>query len=174
MELIEKPSFPECTDSCNKCIKACPTKSLSAPYVMNMTTCVSPYTTSNDMVSFDDETNRCLGKRIYGCDVCQNVCPRNTNKWENTEYFPGLMDLEQYLSPESILAMNYSEIEKHLSRKFFYIKKESLWRWKMNAINAMVNDYKAEYGKHIRGALEDKYEIVREKAQWALNKIGQL
>jgi epoxyqueuosine reductase len=130
------------------------------------------------MVSFDDETNRCLGKSIYGCDVCQNVCPQNIHKWENTEYFPGLMDIEKYLSPESILSMDYSEIEKHLSRKFFYIKKESLWRWKTNAINAMVNDYtedyREEYGKYIRGALEDEYEIVREKAQWALNKIGQL
>jgi epoxyqueuosine reductase len=71
--------------------------------------------------------------------------------------------------------MNYSEIEKHLVQKFFYIKKESLWRWKMNAINAMINDndYKEEYGKYIRNALEDEYEIVREKAQWALNKLGQ-
>jgi epoxyqueuosine reductase len=174
MELIEKPSFSECSDNCNKCIKACPTKSLSAPYVMNMTTCVSPITTSNDMTSFDDETNKCLGKSFYGCDICQNVCPKNKNKWENKDTFPGLRELEKYLSPEDIPTLNYEEIEKYLSKKFFYIKSESLWRWKMNAINAMVNDYKEDDGNHIRKALEDELEIVREKAQWAIKKLGQL
>ncbi|GHV76885.1 Fe-S oxidoreductase [Spirochaetia bacterium] len=173
MERIEKPSLSECSDTCNKCITACPTKSLSAPYVMNMTTCVSPITTSNDKTSFDDETNRCLGKSVYGCDVCQNVCPQNANKWENKDTFPGLMELAKHLSPEAILTLNYEEIEKQLSQKFFYIKKESLWRWKTNAINAMVNDYREDYGNHIRNALEDEFEMVREKAQWALQKLGQ-
>jgi epoxyqueuosine reductase len=58
-------------------------------------------------------------------------------------------------------------------KKLFYIKKENLWRWKLNAINAMVNNYKEGYDIPIRHSLEDKYEIVREKAQWALEKIKQ-
>jgi epoxyqueuosine reductase len=74
--------------------------------------------------------------------------------------------------------LSYEEIEHYLTSKFFYIKKESLWRWKLNARNVMVNEYNEEYQKeymiHIQHALEDKYEIVRKKARWALEKLELL
>jgi epoxyqueuosine reductase len=95
----------------------------------------------------------------------------NKDKWENKDIFPGLNDLEHFLSPVTILNISYEEIEKNLATKFFYIKKETLWRWKLNAINTMVNNYKDGYEIHIKNALDDKYEIVREKAQWALEKL---
>jgi epoxyqueuosine reductase len=171
MELLEKYSLPECPADCNRCIKACPTKSLSRPYTMNMVTCVSRLTTSNDAEAYDDTTNWQIGKKIYGCDVCQDVCPMNKDKWESKDTFPNLSNLSNFLSPVVILNSSYEEIEKNLSARLFYIKKENLWRWKLNAINAMVNNYKEGYDIHIQHSLEDKYEIVREKARWALERI---
>jgi epoxyqueuosine reductase len=126
------------------------------------------------MVSYDDETNRQMGGWIYGCNVCQEVCPMNKNKWENKDIFPGLVDIQQFLSPVQIMNLSYEEIENYLTPKFFYIKKESLWRWKLNAINVMVNEYKEEYMVHIQHALEDKYKIVQEMARWALKKLELL
>jgi epoxyqueuosine reductase len=172
MELTEKHSLPECPVDCNKCVKACPTKSLSGPYTMNMPTCVSRLTTSNEADSYDDTTNRQIGKRIYGCDVCQDICPMNKNKWENKDIFPNLSSLSDFLLPETILESSYEDIEKNLTAKFFYIKKESIWRWKLNAINALVNNYKAGYDTLIRRSLEDRHDIVRRKAEWALDKIA--
>jgi epoxyqueuosine reductase len=139
---------------------------------MNMATCVSRLSTSNDMVSYNDETNRQMGGWIYGCNVCQEVCPMNKNKWEHKDIFPGLADIQQFLSPVQINNLSYEEIETYLTPKFFYIKKESLWRWKVNAINVMVNEYNEEYMIHIQHALEDKYEILQETASWALKKLG--
>jgi epoxyqueuosine reductase len=95
----------------------------------------------------------------------------NKDKWENKDIFPGLNDLEHFLSPVTILNISYDEIEKNLTPKFFYIKKENLWRWKLNAINAMVNNHKDGYEIYIKNALDDKYKIVREKAEWALEKL---
>jgi epoxyqueuosine reductase len=66
---------------------------------------------------------------------------------------------------------NYENIEKNLMARLFYIRKENLWRWKLNAINEMVNIYKTDYDIHIKNSLKDEYEIVRKKAQWALEKI---
>jgi epoxyqueuosine reductase len=140
---------------------------------MNMATCVSRLTSSNEMVSYDDAVNRQIGRRIYGCDVCQDVCPMNSGKWENKDVFPGLKELERFLPPVAILNMSYEEIGKYLAPKFFYIKRENLWRWKLNAINAMANNYKAGYEASFKNALGDKYEIVRDMAQWALDKIGK-
>jgi epoxyqueuosine reductase len=95
----------------------------------------------------------------------------NKDKWENKDIFPGLNDIEHFLSPVTILNISYEEIEKNLAPKFFYIKKENIGRWKLNAINAMVNNYKDGYEIHIKNALDDKYKIVREMAQWALAKL---
>jgi epoxyqueuosine reductase len=67
--------------------------------------------------------------------------------------------------------LSYEEIENYLTPKFFYIKKESLWRWKLNAINVMVNEHKEEYMIHIQHALADKNKIVQEMAKWALKKF---
>jgi epoxyqueuosine reductase len=175
MELIGSHSLEECPEDCNRCIKSCPTKSLSRPYTMSMATCVSRLTTSNDKNSYDDTTNSQIGKRIYGCDVCQDICPINRKaKWGGTDDFPGLARIAEYLSPEKILTMRYAEIERQLSPKFFYINKESLWRWKLNAINAMQNDYQWEYADYIEDALhdEDEYPIVRDKAKYVLEKLG--
>jgi epoxyqueuosine reductase len=162
----------ECPPDCNKCIKACPTKSLSGPYTMNMASCISKLTASNDTEMYDDTINRQIGKRIYGCDVCQDVCPMNKGKWEYEDLFPHLSDLSHFLSPAAILDASYEDIAKNLADTFFYIKKESLWRWKLNAINALVNGYKAGDDEYFRRALDDKYEIVRKKAQWALEKTS--
>ncbi|MDR3325567.1 MAG: epoxyqueuosine reductase [Spirochaetaceae bacterium] len=169
MELIENHSLVECSENCNKCVKACPTASLSAPYTMNMATCVSRLSSSNDAASYDDETNRQMGGWMYGCNVCQEVCPMNKDKWEDTDVFPGLADIQRFLLPSQIIHLSYDDIEKHITPKFFYIKKESLWRWKLNAINAMVNDYKEEYLEDIQYALKDEYEVVREAARRALD-----
>ncbi|MFP3155210.1 hypothetical protein LQZ18_12460 [Lachnospiraceae bacterium ZAX-1] len=62
MQLIGSHNLKECPPHCTECRKACKTKSLHAPYTMNMATCVSRYTTSNDPVSYDDEINRQIGE----------------------------------------------------------------------------------------------------------------
>jgi epoxyqueuosine reductase len=126
------------------------------------------------VVPSDDETNRQMGGWIYGCNVCQEVCPMNKNKWENKDIFPGLADIQPFLSPVQIMNLSYEEIEKYLMPKFFYIKKESLWKWKLNAINVMVNEYKEEYMGPIQHALDDKYEVVQETARRALKTLGLL
>jgi epoxyqueuosine reductase len=95
----------------------------------------------------------------------------NKDKWENKDIFPNLNDLSNFLSPSAILNASYEELESNLAEKFFYIKKENLWRWKLNAINALVNDYQEGDDMAVRNSLEDRYEIVRKKAQWALEKM---
>ncbi|GHV17549.1 Fe-S oxidoreductase [Spirochaetia bacterium] len=176
MELVGSHTLPECPPDCDRCIKACPSKSLSAPYTMNMATCVSNYTTSNAPVIYDDERGRQVGCRIYGCDVCQDVCPMNKNKWREDDDFPGLMELGEFLSPEQLLTMSYDEIAERLSPKFFYIQKESLWRWKVNAINALASGHKARHSDTadialIKNALDDEQEFVRAMARRALEKL---
>ena len=67
--------------------------------------------------------------------------------------------------------MDYAFLEKEMQSKFWYIKKEDIWRWKTNAINSMVNNYKEEYKEYIYDACNDSNAKVRETAQWAIKKL---
>jgi epoxyqueuosine reductase len=164
-------SLPPCPDNCNRCIGACPTGSLSAPYTMNMATCVSRISTSRSAAAPDEETGRRMGLWLYGCDACQNACPMNRGTWKYTDPFPGLEAIGPQLTPEAILSMSYEKIERVLAQKFFYIKKDTLWRWKWNAINVLENAGAADKIACVEGALNDEQEPVREKAAAALKNV---
>ena len=172
MELIEKHNQPECPPNCDRCIKACPTKSLSEPYTMNMATCVSFLSVSGSTEPFSDEVCGQMGTWMYGCDACQEACPMNKGKWREDDDFPGLMELSTLLTPEGILEADYSEIEERLTARFFYIKQRNIWRWKLNAINTLVNSGREDASDIIRTALDDEYEVVRDKAAWSLRRLA--
>ncbi|MDR3114925.1 MAG: epoxyqueuosine reductase [Treponema sp.] len=174
LELIETHHVRECPLHCSCCIRSCPTKSLFAPYTMNMATCISRLSTSNEALPYTDEVNRMMGTWLYGCDVCQNACPMNQGTWEDRDRFPNLEEAAFRLMPEQILSMDYGDIRRLLSGKFFYIQGESLWRWKLNAINAMVNGFQDAYIPYLHKAKEDRFTIVQEKARWALHTIAQM
>lgn len=63
--------------SCNRCLKACPTGALTLEGI-DCRRCLS-YLTIEHRGTIPDEMGKKIGKRIYGCDVCQQVCPHNNN-----------------------------------------------------------------------------------------------
>ena len=60
---------------CRKCIEACPTGAIIAPYVVDCSRCLSQISQAGGVIS--DNMKEKLGNRIYGCDTCQEVCPQN-------------------------------------------------------------------------------------------------
>jgi epoxyqueuosine reductase len=172
LELIEKPTVKECPENCNRCVTSCPTASLARPYTMSPTACISFLTTFGGRDLPHEKYNGQIGGWVYGCDVCQDVCPMNKNRWSGTEEFPSLEELSQHISLEKIIRMDYSFLEEVMQAKFWYINKEDVWKWKVNAINAMVNDYQEKYKKYIVAARKDSHEKVREMARWAIEKMN--
>lgn len=172
LESIETPNVRPCSEKCNLCMKACPSASLSKPYTMNPIACVSCLTTFMGRDMTNEKYREQIGNWVYGCDACQDACPMNKNRWQETEEFPNLQELSEHISLEKILKMDYSFLEEVMQPKFWYIDKSSVWKWKVNAINVMVNDYKEKYREHIMYACNDSNSKVREMAEWAIKKLN--
>lgn len=170
LELVEQSSVRECPESCDLCIRSCPTSSLSEPYLMNMSTCVSRLTTRGGWDLPNERCNHLMGNWIYGCDVCQDVCPFNHNAWSEDEEFPNLEELGTHISLEKIIEMDYNFLREVIQPKFWYIERDKVWKWKTNALNAMLNSHQRSCDEFINIACNDENENVRRMAEWVKGK----
>ena len=166
-DYIGKP----CPPDCNRCISLCPTKSLSEPNTMSPATCVSPLTVRGDD-QMENPIYRKMGRWVYGCDTCQDVCPFNEGKWAGTAKFPGLSELAGEISLESIVTISEERLIELLASKFFYIDRARIVQWKVNALGAMLNDYRTDYAKTINAAKNDPNERVSEMAKWVAGELS--
>ncbi len=171
MELIDKTTLKECPANCNLCRKHCPTSSLSEPYTTNMLTCVSYLTTLGGWDLQNETLSKAMGGWVFGCDACQDVCPFNQGTWTDEEDFPGLQDLSNSISLEKIINMDYQFLQESMQPKFWYIAKDNVWKWKVNALNCMLNTYRNIYSRYIEIACNDENEHVREMAEWVKEKV---
>ena len=168
VELVEKTDYDDCPKSCNICINACPTGSLSQPYTTSLLKCASFITTlaaENGIGVPTMKTAAKLGRCLYGCDICQSVCPLNKDKFIGGIDFPGLMEVAEYMSPEKIMTMDYDEIERFLSVKYWYISPKHLWKWKLNALAFMGNNFVENYREAMKLGIYDKNRRVRSFAR---------
>jgi epoxyqueuosine reductase len=163
LEYICNSNIEPCPENCHLCVECCPTKSLDAPFAMNMTTCVSQLTTSSSDEAFQKYREE-IGGWIYGCDVCQDVCPFNKGQLSGEAEFPCLYELSGHISLEKIVTMDYSFLRDVMAVKFWYIERDDVWKWKRNALYAMMNNYDESYRRAIDAACEDEDPRVREIA----------
>lgn len=159
-----------CPENCNKCIEACPTKALSGDYSMDRGACIAQLSFhSSELPS--EEVREKMGTWVYGCDVCQDVCPINKNKWSEDEEFPELDKITELLSLEQILTMDENTLLNTLYPRFWYISKDRIWLWKCNALRAMANSGDIKYINLVKDYCSDKNENIRNMAIWAYGKL---
>lgn len=174
LELKNNSSIKKCPEKCAMCIEVCPTGSLSKPFQMNCFSCVAFLTSRSTCAPGKDHYDKC-GSWIFGCDVCQDVCPFNKKKdWDSGEDFPGLEELAGMLSYERILSMDEGTMRGLLSQKFWYIEPDGVWKWKCNVLNAMRNGYDEKYLPHIERAMDDPREEVRDMAKWVFDSVSTI
>jgi epoxyqueuosine reductase len=157
----------------NACIAACPTGALFAPKKMNPLRCIA----FNSYYGPDItplELREPMGTWLYGCDRCQEVCPRN-QAWMN-QALPenaSLIKRADDFRLDTLLTMSQEHYEEKVWPLGFYISKKNIAKWKMNAARALGNLGDPAYVQALIQTLtENPDENVRGMCAWALGKIG--
>lgn len=163
-----------CPDWCrNACIAACPTRALKGNGKIDPQKCISYLTYYGEGLT-PLELREPMGLYVYGCDRCQNVCPRNA-AWiaEVKPSNPRVAAKADDFELSRLLHMNQSYFEKKIRPHMFYMSAENLWRWQMNAARAMGNSLNPAYIADLKRAMkENPDERVQSMCSWALERIG--
>lgn len=171
----DEPSVAEkCPPKCgNRCMEACPTGAIYGDMKMNPTKCIafnSYY--GADLTPLD--LREAMGTWIYGCDVCQEACPRN-KPWMRQEK-PLNEDLDRRKSdylPSTILQMDQTFYEEKIWPRYFYISRKRIDKWQMNAARVLGNTRDTEHVSLLARSLQSSpYGNVRAMSAWALGRIG--
>lgn len=106
------PAVDHC-GSCTRCLEACPTGALVAPYEMDARRCIS-YLTIEHRSEVPTELRGLMGDWLYGCDICQDVCPHNRKAPATTEaeYAPGANPLTPRANLDAVVAMTQDEYQR--------------------------------------------------------------
>ena len=161
--------------TCRRCLDACPTGALVEPYVLDSTTCIS-YLTIELKGPIPEALRAQIGDLVYGCDICQEVCPWNEKfalpLRENA--FRPRSNLEQKDArtlARDLLSM--SDEEFRTAFKGSPMKRAKLRGLKRNAAVVLGNVGSSDDVPSLVAALADPEPLVREHAGWALARIGQ-
>lgn len=164
----DSPVTEDCGE-CTKCIDACPTGALVGPGVLNAQRCISFLTQTKGFV--EEEFMLKIGNRLYGCDTCQIVCPKNRGKSWN--HRPELQPDPETVKPLLLPLLDISNREF----KERFGDSAAAWRGKKpiqrNAVIALGN-FKdaASVPKLIDILFHDPRPVLRGTAAWALSRIG--
>ena len=154
--------------TCTACLDACPTKAFPEPHVLDATKCIS-YLTVELRSPIPLELREPLGSWLYGCDVCQDVCPWN-RKDRGEVAFPHDAELAA-LDPVELLGLDADAFRVRF-------KRTSLWRNRRagllrNAAIVLGNTGDERALPPLQKALADGEEVVRDAAAWAIERIDQ-
>ena len=155
--------------TCRACLDACPTDAFPQPYVLDATKCIS-YLTIELREAIPRELRGGVGDWLFGCDICQDVCPWNHRVPPTTEAaFEPCSDQ----NPISLCALFLMSEEAFRER----FRKTPLWRSKRRGIlrNAAIilGNQRAEAAVDaLRLGLEDTEPLVRGACAWALGQVG--
>ncbi|MEZ2717799.1 tRNA epoxyqueuosine(34) reductase QueG [Niallia circulans] len=164
----DTPMEDQC-GTCNKCIDVCPTGALVQGGQLNAQRCIAFQTQTKGFLA--EEFREKLGNRIYGCDTCQTVCPKNKgiDFHNHPEMEPDPEIAKPLLQPLLFIS------NKEFKEKYGHIS--GSWRGKKpiqrNAIIALAH-FKEEgaIGDLITVMKKDPRPVIRGTAAWALGKIG--
>ena len=168
LELDPDLPAPDRCGSCTRCIEACPTDALIAPYQLDSNRCIS-YLTIEKRGTIPEEIRAGIGRHVFGCDICQDVCPWNRKSPVTTA--PEFQPREGLVNPalEWLAEITPEEFEEKFRRSPVRRTKRSGLR--RNTVIAMGNSRDQRFAPTLKRLADDDDVTVAEAARWAAQQL---
>jgi epoxyqueuosine reductase len=169
VEIEHTPRLNLDCGSCTLCIEACPTGALDEPGTVDSTKCLSYWTQAG--AAIPEEYRAELGDQVYGCDICQDVCPWNRGVERRRADDPLPAGAEPTVSLVEWLEADAGELVERYER--LYVPRKDARYLRRNALVALGNTGGPEHREAAERFLDDQDELLRECAEWSLERMRE-
>jgi epoxyqueuosine reductase len=174
---------PDRCGTCRRCLDACPTQAIVEPYLLDATRCIS-YLTIERRGAIPNEFREAMGQHVFGCDICQDVCPWNrkapTTRMQEFQprTFMDESETESLFLPDLIKIAKLSPEQFRENFRGSPIKRAKWQGLVRNACIALGNAWLARGSASYREAIDamtrllhSEDSVISESARWALSRI---
>jgi epoxyqueuosine reductase len=169
VELTPDLPAPDRCGTCTRCLDACPTNAFNGPYQLDSNKCIS-YLTIEKRGAIPEELREGMGRHVFGCDICQDVCPWNRKAPVTTA--PEFQPREGLVNP----ALEWlAEMEAEEFRNVFRgspIRRTKLAGLRRNAVIAMGNSGNRKFRRSLERFRNDEDPVIAQSATWALQQLS--
>jgi epoxyqueuosine reductase len=154
--------------SCTRCIDACPTQALVAPREMDASRCIA-YLTIEKKGTIAEELREPIGRQVFGCDICQDVCPWNRRAPVTVK--EGMLARKELVNPALDWLAGMDTVEFKQWFRGSPLERTRRKRLHRNVAIAMGNSGEARFLPQLEEWSRSEDEVLAESAQWALTRI---
>jgi len=161
---------PDRCGTCTRCITACPTQAITAPGELDARRCIS-YLTIEKRGGISVELRAGMGRHVFGCDICQDVCPWNRKA--------PITRAAQFEAREGLVNPSLdwlAEMKPEEFQKVFRgspVRRAKLSGLRRNAVIAMGNSANRKFLPTLKQLIEDPDPVVAEHARWSVTVLDK-
>ncbi len=168
LDLTPDLRVPDRCGTCTRCIEACPTQALIAPYELDSNKCIS-YLTIEKRGAIPEELRSGMGRQVFGCDICQDVCPWN-QKAPSTDK-PAFQAREGLVNPALAWLAEISEEEFREKFRGSPVKRAKRSGVRRNALIAIGNSGDGSFMPIVERTSQDADPVISDAALWAKQQL---
>ena len=169
LELAPDLPAPDRCGTCTRCIDACPTNAFIAPYQLDSNTCIS-YLTIEKRGAIAEELRSGMGRHVFGCDICQDVCP--WNRKAPVTSVDELQAREELVNPALDWLAEMSAEEFRETFRGSPVRRAKLKGFRRNIIIAIGNSGNRKFLPLLDKLAADEDDVIAESAAWARRKLN--
>jgi len=166
---IDLPIAADRCGSCTRCIDACPTDALVAPREMDASRCIA-YLTIEKKGVINEDLRAPMGRQVFGCDICQDVCP--WNRRAPVAANEGMLARPQMMNPalDWLAGMDAAEFKSWF--KGSPVERTKRKRLLRNVAIAMGNSGEQRFVAQLKDWAAADDPVLADAAEWAIRRIG--